>query len=148
MVKKQSYTVIVLMMLLVTLAILLLNNPVNLNLPAVNLGSGSGSSAARAAETARAEAASAARWQAMGEAYTSQTSARSIEAVAADQARFCCIAIGKANHDLLIPFDDVIGRHNKAIGRPDEPGGRQATAPFYSNHPRPGRFNIVRQGGG
>ena len=88
MVKKQSYTVIVFGMLLIALAVLLLNNPVNLELPAVNIGSDSRSSGASVAEAGQAETASAARWQAMGEAYTSQGIFRSLEAATADQARW------------------------------------------------------------
>jgi hypothetical protein len=80
MAKKETYTLFVVGLLLISLVVIAINQPLNLSVPAVDL-----SLRAPAEEVANGDQA---RWDAIGEFYAGKAGIRSEDAIAADQARW------------------------------------------------------------
>lgn len=101
MAKKQMYTILILGMLLISLVVLAINQPVELKLPSITSLTNTAANSASINETERAEAANVARWEAAGKFYAEQAGSRPKSSDAADQARWEAAAkfyAQQANH--------------------------------------------------
>jgi len=54
-------------------------------------------------------------------------------------------AVGQAQADVVVLPDHVMGRHNEAIGGPDDAAGRQPAAAFHPDNTGTDRIDRFRQ---
>ena len=119
MAKKESYTLFILGLLLISLVAIAINQPFSLSVPAVNLALDTPAEEVTNADQARWDAmgefyaeraglrpqkafvADLARWDAKGEFYAEQAGIRLEKAFAADQARWDAIGEFYQNHGLV-----------------------------------------------
>ena len=68
--------------------------------------------------------------------------------IAADQARADRSAIGQADADVFIFLDDVVGRDDDSVSRPDDAAGGQPAAGFHAHDARTGGLDRSSKGVG